>query len=464
MRHFETHNIHVLNHSNGYTVYNSENGKIALIKKEVIKQELFKGSNEETKMITNKLKDQDFFTSDKKIDSFKSELPLKMKYEQLYLIVSDGCNMSCKYCRQGKNLNYKNMTFGEIEEAVESFFEVGKNLKSVVFYGGEPLLNADGVFHAIEYIRNRTKHDDFEVDFSLITNGTLVDMEMAKRLAKYKVSVIVSIDGPEKNNDQARVSKDGLGTYKRSLKGFQYLKVAGCCVGTNSTIGPHNQNDFDDLVKWLVDIRPNTVGFALPHGSKENYAMGIDFGKMYDHIIDSFEFLSFHGISQIHVERKLKDVIANNVNSFECRASQNRVVACPEGKYGVCEGAVTNDSMFFDSINEIHKTAYEYQKTSPLNLDDCRNCIAIRICGGGCPYDKLMRYGRIDCVDPFKCGFIQRVMKYSLKYINERMITDSSTSIEMLTDDKRKELLQGLNFSKEGFVPLDYNCDARVDK
>jgi len=44
------------------------------------------------------------------------------------------------------------------------------------------------------------------------------------------------------------------------------------------------------------------------------------------------------------------------------------------------------------------------------------------------------------------------------------MITDSSTSIEMLTDDKRKELLQGLNFSKEGFVPLDYNCDARVDK
>ncbi|MCM1232761.1 MAG: radical SAM protein, partial [Ruminococcus flavefaciens] len=363
------------------------------------------------------------------------------------------------YCRQCTETDYNNLSNDEIICAVENFLQYSDELKSVVFYGGEPLLNSEGVRFALKYINSKFVN----TKFSMITNAMLCDENMAEILAKYNVDIIVSADGLPQMHNTARVTVDNKSSYQDTIDGYWRLKKAGCTVGISCTIGPHNENHIESLIEWLKDLHPNSVGFGLPHGDKDNYAMGLQsFPKVYYDLISSFEALLDEGISFIQIERKLRDIINNNINAFECRACHNRLVVCPGLRFGVCEGAVTNDNMFFNTVSEAKNIAYQYRKTSPLTISSCKGCIAQRICGGGCPYDKLMRYGRVDVPDQYRCGFMKLIVDYSLRFI-AKCFNELDAPIVINNSNARDKVLNRLNFSKENYIPLQFNCESRIN-
>ena len=58
-------------------------------------------------------------------------------------------------------------------------------------------------------------------------------------------------------------------------------------------IGPHNENQFDELINWAIELAPNSLGFCLPHGDKSNYAMGLtSFEKVHKEMLRAFNI--FH--------------------------------------------------------------------------------------------------------------------------------------------------------------------------
>ena len=434
------------------TIYfNNLNGKIAV--NNVIE--------DETLISEDSIKELDvlgFFSNDLNISKFTST-PRELRFEQLYLIVSEDCNMRCKYCRQKSNNAIDDMTNEEIKNSIDVFYKVSHNPQSVVFYGGEPLMNIVGIEFAINYIRSF----DTNIKFSIVTNATLCDRNIANFLSKHNVDVIVSMDGAEKLHDKVRLSKEGSGTYQAASDGYHFLKDAGCTIGISCVIGPHNEKHFDDLISWVVDMQPNSVGFCLPHGDKNNFAMGISFSDVYQKMISAFEKLLQHQISLIQVERKLRDVIKGNLNPYECKACEKRLVACGNGQFGICEGAVTRKEMFFESLEQLTPIANEYQKTSPFKIKQCKRCVAFRICGGGCPYDKIMRFGRTDVPDIYRCGFIKLIVEYALKYIlRNTSHFDNFDGIRLISNKEREFLLDTLNFTKDGFIPLNFNCEVNI--
>ena len=144
--------------------YNSINGKLAIAKRI---EDL----------------EKDFYEPAQDIDIDLDEVC----YEQLYLAVSESCNFRCKYCRQKKTLEIVNMTIEDIKNAIDTFYSVAKKTKSIVFFGGEPLLNIDGIKFAIEYVRGFDKN----IQFSMVINGSLCTKEIANFFAKNQVAVIV---------------------------------------------------------------------------------------------------------------------------------------------------------------------------------------------------------------------------------------------------------------------------------
>lgn len=449
-----------------FLVYNYNNGKILIVDK---KNASRKDIEEVVDLISVDQNSKVFYEDTQDIINFNKQFPQSPNYEQLYLVVTEECNIACKYCRQ---LNYdrtKRMTKKEIKNVVDECKRKGINLKSVVFYGGEPLLNKEYIIYAIDYINEL--YEGKQIEYSMITNGVLCDVQTAGELKNRNVSVILSIDGPMEFNDKARIDKGGKSIYNKAIEGYFNLKDTGCVIGINSVLGPHNQDSIEQLVEWILEIDPNTVGFALPHGDKTNYAMQVQFSKLYKDIISAHHKLKEYGISIIQVERKLKDIVLNNLNSYECRAARNRIVAVPNSRYGVCEGAVGNSEYFYSNMEDIIKTSCEFQKTSPLVVRDCLSCYARRICGGGCPYDKIMRYGRVDVKDEYRCGFIKEVVRYSLKVILDSAtgLIDNYSNFDgvsyRIIDGKMSDSLYNqLDYSKSNFVPLKYNCDARYDK
>ena len=384
-------NIYVLKDKDLSLFYNSQNGKLALAK-------------DVSDLI------EDFFSQ-----SYDTVISCdETQFEQLYLAVSESCNYRCKYCRQDKSNETRIMSIDEIKNAIDIFFKHSKSPKSVVFFGGEPLLNYIGIKFAIEYINQLSEG----IKYSMVTNGSLCTKEYADFFSHNHVEVIVSLDGPEWIHNKARINKSGRGTYDESIRGYNLLKESGCVTGLTTVIGPHNENHFNELVDWAIDLSPNSLGFCLPHGDSNNYAMRIDsFDNVHKHMIEAYEYLNDKGIYLVQVEQKIRAFILGLPIPYECKACGRRIVACKDNKFGICEGPITNDGAFSKDINDLLSMVNLYKKSSPFAIPSCGSCIAYRVCGGSCVYDKLTRFGRPDIPDTCRCGLNVLISKKAMTII-----------------------------------------------
>ncbi len=137
-----------------------------------------------------------------------------------YLMMTKHCNLSCRYC-SGVNIQ---TTFGQeisrpdLDRQLEYVFSVVRRYPeqkhSLMFYGGEPLLNLDD----IEEVIRRTKPTEYNFQYLIYTNGTLLDKASEFFLENLSY-IFVSIDGIERIHDAQR----GEGTYKKIMSNIQNL-------------------------------------------------------------------------------------------------------------------------------------------------------------------------------------------------------------------------------------------------
>jgi uncharacterized protein len=151
------------------------------------------------------------------------------KTKNITFIVTEDCQLQCKYCYLvGKNTSHK-MSFETARKSID--FLLGDN--SVVsedyivldFIGGEPFLETDLIDKICDYFKVRAfelNHPCFNnYRFSLSTNGLLYNNEKVQRyIAKNKthLSIQITIDGTKAKHDMQRVFADGRGSYANVVK------------------------------------------------------------------------------------------------------------------------------------------------------------------------------------------------------------------------------------------------------
>jgi uncharacterized protein len=153
---------------------------------------------------------------------------------RLILLVSQDCNLRCRYCNagggdygQGRGLMLPAIAI----QIVENFIQKEKDeflFKEVEFFGGEPTLNLPAVRAVCQHL-TQAYQDERIVRmprFTLITNGMLVNDEFIQLVKKYNICLTFSIDGPQDLHDYYRVDAGGQGSYQRVKKGLKKLQKA----------------------------------------------------------------------------------------------------------------------------------------------------------------------------------------------------------------------------------------------
>ncbi len=168
--------------------------------------------------------------------------------------------MKCTHCYQSGTCKDEvplpeiRRVIGEVKEIIEAW-EDAYDLAFSLSYnitGGEPFLRAD-LFDVLGEIR------DNRGDIYLLTNGTLVTSDKAKRLAAHGVrGVQVSIEGPEKIHDQIR----GRGNFNKALQGVEHLLDAGIVVTLNATLSRINAAYLMDFVDVASKLGVQRLGFS----------------------------------------------------------------------------------------------------------------------------------------------------------------------------------------------------------
>ena len=136
------------------------------------------------------------------------------------------CNLRCKGCYAGEYKQDQDLEFKTVDRVINE----GKKL-GVYFYtisGGEPYV-WPGLLKLFK------KHSDCY--FQTYTNGTLINDQLAKKLAKLgNVAPAISVEGYEKETDLRR----GEGTFKRVMRAMDALKKHGVMFGFSATPTRHN--------------------------------------------------------------------------------------------------------------------------------------------------------------------------------------------------------------------------------
>ncbi len=123
------------------------------------------------------------------------------------LVVTLRCNQSCAYCHASRaplSASHTDMTPETAERAVELALRSTSPSVTIEFQGGEPLVAFDVVKHAVEHALERNQVAQKQLEFTLVSNLSLMDEEKLRWLLDHKVQVCTSIDGPAEIHDGQR--------------------------------------------------------------------------------------------------------------------------------------------------------------------------------------------------------------------------------------------------------------------
>ena len=197
------------------------------------------------------------------------------KAKNISFIVTERCQLACKYCYEVQKDYSSDMTFETAKKAID--FILGDdnicNTPAVIwdFIGGEPLLLIDLIAQISDYIIERTiklNHRWRESYlFSLATNGLLYrDERVQKYIAKHKehLSISISIDGIRERHNQQRVYRNGKGSFDDVLPNVQQWISDFKFTSVKSTIAHDDVKYVKDSVLFLyklgvTNVHMNTV-------------------------------------------------------------------------------------------------------------------------------------------------------------------------------------------------------------
>jgi len=353
----------------------------------------------------------------------------------LVIHLTDYCNLHCKYCFIEKNIprtyTRKNMSKKVIERSIDKFGKIIKNqifLKppSIVFYGGEPLINWDILKHGLEYLQEKqqAKILPSKIEKILITNGTLINYKIADVLKKHNVLVSVSIDGPEKIHNFNRLFKNGKGSFKEAINGFQILKEKGIRPTVSCVLSKQSLKYASSIINWLINnLKITALGFnhvsIIPNIFSYDPIYENNFA---DALIKTQEIIQdkYPQVYERRMNHKINCFLERQIIRADCTGCGEQMSISPDGKIGICQGYMGSRKTFgasvFDSkYNPQDDSVFiEWTKRSPLNMSQCWDCPALATCGGGCPRNADFINGSIWEIDSAFCHFAKKAQEWMI--------------------------------------------------
>lgn len=372
-------------------------------------------------------------TIDSVISNIRKQYPAPY-LSVMYLMFSEVCNLNCSYCFVNHNFHDAKkapggkMSLDTAKKALE-FFIRGINLdpsrreeeKSIIFYGGEPLTNKECLAPLLEYIQTLKEQGRFptNVKLSMVTNGTLMTKELARLLKKHEVAFGISLDGGTQELNSNRVFLDGSPAFPAIIKTVGMLKNEGVDFGLSITVSEEMLYKEDAIIASLMELGIKSIAFNPIMPSKDYIVSDSYPEKVADFIIKAYEALSPLGFSEDRISRKIDFFSKADIYYWDCAAAGGRqIVVAANGDIGICHGLIGERDDFFTNVNDTsfdHHTDdvfLKWNKFSPLLNEECQDCEALGICGGGCPLRAYQQTGKWGASDKQFCPHAKKTLEF----------------------------------------------------
>lgn len=311
----------------------------------------------------------------------------------LFIIVTDGCNLNCKYCFEKKkhNLKMSRTIADKILLYIAEQISTNQYTKMDITYsGGEPFLNSDVIKYLTEIIWKRYGLK-YIISFSTITNGTIKDDDLFELFDRYGFELQITLDGYKETHDAIR-------TDDRENKTFELI-----C------------NNINDILCHYKDVKI-IIRINMTHKRLEDYSQLLDYihrqwRQYYQNngIAFYFSFLDVEITSEMFYSYydKLRTILYLSMKEMEKGFSISREII-DGGKCLIRD----RDGIVIDANGDLYECfsflGYEQMKIG--NIADkaycvkrettrymCKNieCPFYQVCMGGCIYSNYLHHSEL---------------------------------------------------------------------
>ena len=182
------------------------------------------------------------------------------KSTQLHIfVVTTACNHNCVYCQAQNGYNVPNglMSRETALKAVETALSSPGNSIDFEFQGGEPLINFDVIRFIVEYTESRKA--DKKVNYSIVTNLTLLTDEMEEFILEHKIGLSTSLDGDHFLHNNNRPLRSGKDAYDLITQRIIKLKNKGIVSGALLTVTKSTLTRHKEIVDAYVACGLHTI-------------------------------------------------------------------------------------------------------------------------------------------------------------------------------------------------------------
>ncbi len=306
--------------------------------------------------------------------------------------ITERCNLRCRHCYQGPQAAAE-MTLDGLLGVLHQYRELlagwrlgpgGEPTRGhITITGGEPLVRRD-FFELLELLA--TQHEKYS--FAILTNGTLIDDAVARRLRKLGPSYVqVSIDGNEQTHDHIR----GKGSYVRTSNAIRHLVRHGVRTFISFTAHRSNYTEFPEVARlgqrlgvarvWADRLIPCGAGAELQSLTPTETAEL--FGLM--ERARRRAARSWRGCTEISMHRALQ-FLAGGGRPYRCTAGDTLLTVMPNGDLYPCRRMpILVGNLAEQNLSQLYYDSPLLRaRRDPESIPkDCGGCFYARLCRGG---------------------------------------------------------------------------------
>lgn len=281
---------------------------------------------------------------------------------------------------------------------------------NIGFFGGEPLLEFGLVRGIVSLAASHPKFNAEKVAFSLVSNGTIFNKDIADFILENDVSFCVSSDGPAEVQDKARRFRDGASSAAVVGRTIRGAVEALPTFLVNSVYTPGTLESLPDVVAYHAGLGVRRIFLSPDYSASWSEAALEKVPETYGRIAEAYvsSYREGRPLFVNLIDNKIAAMLRGGFEPEErCRMGSAELAFGPSGNIYPCERLIGSDdgrTHCIGTVDEGVSLSRMGCRSAPggAENDECAACGVKPYCMNWC-----------GCSNSFATGFYNRVSRFT---------------------------------------------------
>ena len=371
------------------------------------------------------------------------------------------CNLDCTYCYYlAKGALYPKHGLPRMSDdlleryIVQQIEACPKDVILFLWHGGEPTLLGRDYFQRIVELQRKHRGTGRQIINSIQTNGTLLDEEWCRFLAREGFHVGISIDGPSACHDRYRITRGGRATHRRVMQSYRLLKKHRITCDVLCVVHSANVREPTAVYRFFKEIGADVLQFLPLVRCQEETGVSAEtapaeaYGSFLCTIFDQWVRNDIGRIAIQNFDEALRPFLG--VGHALCIFKEtcgDIVVVEHNGDFYSCDHFVDpqhrigniRERPLVEMLEDAAQREFGRNKRDRLP-QYCRECQVLASCNGGCPKDRFARTPEGEPGLNYLCAGLKKFFTHSAPYLRRiASLIRAGVPVERLVHSLRSE-------------------------